>query len=109
MANGGTTLRVALGDYPHTLPLKRGEITSPWLKLEFVEVPRVDERAAAKSISAGAHAVAILFCHVWFLLGERVGASRTAYLAGAERDVWPGPWQATFPRAAGSRRRRRGW
>ena len=38
MANGGTTLRVALGDYPHTLPLKRGEITSPWLKLEFVEV-----------------------------------------------------------------------
>ena len=38
MANGGTTLRVALGDYPHTLPLKRGAITSPWLKLEFVEV-----------------------------------------------------------------------
>ena len=38
MANGGTTLRVALGDYPHTLPLKRGEITSQWLKLEFVEV-----------------------------------------------------------------------
>ena len=38
MANGRTPLRVALGDYPHTLPLKRGEITSPWLKLEFVEV-----------------------------------------------------------------------
>lgn len=38
MANGGTTLRVALGDYPHTLPLKRGEITSSWLKLEFVDV-----------------------------------------------------------------------
>ena len=38
MANGGTTLRVALGDYPHTLPLKRGAITSPWMKLEFVEV-----------------------------------------------------------------------
>lgn len=38
MANGGTTLRVALGDYPHTAPLKRGEITSPWLKLDFVEV-----------------------------------------------------------------------
>jgi 4,5-dihydroxyphthalate decarboxylase len=31
-------LRIALGDYPHTLPLKRGEITSPWLKLDFVEV-----------------------------------------------------------------------
>ena len=33
-----TTLRIALGDYPHTLPLKRGEITSPSLKLDFVEV-----------------------------------------------------------------------
>jgi len=31
------TLRVAIGDYPHTLPLKRGEVTSPLLKLEFVE------------------------------------------------------------------------
>jgi 4,5-dihydroxyphthalate decarboxylase len=31
-------LRVAIGDYPHTLPLKRGEITSPLLKLDFVEV-----------------------------------------------------------------------
>ncbi len=39
MANtGATTLRIAIGDYPHTLPLKRGEITSPWLKLDFVEV-----------------------------------------------------------------------
>jgi 4,5-dihydroxyphthalate decarboxylase len=37
MANA-TTLQIVLGDYPHTLPLKRGEITSPWLKLEFVEV-----------------------------------------------------------------------
>jgi 4,5-dihydroxyphthalate decarboxylase len=48
-----TTLRIAVGDYPHTLPLKRGEITSPWLKLDFVEVrpmhqafkPMVRERA----------------------------------------------------------------
>jgi 4,5-dihydroxyphthalate decarboxylase len=31
-------LRIALGDYPHTLPLKRGEITSPWLTLDFVAV-----------------------------------------------------------------------
>ncbi len=31
------TLRVAIGDYPHTLPLKRGEITSPWLTLDFIE------------------------------------------------------------------------
>jgi 4,5-dihydroxyphthalate decarboxylase len=39
MANtGATTLRIALGDYPHTLPLKRGEITSPWVKLDFIEV-----------------------------------------------------------------------
>ncbi len=33
-----TTLRIAIGDYPHTLPLKRGEIASSWLKLDFVEV-----------------------------------------------------------------------
>lgn len=32
------TLRVCIGDYPHTLPLKRGEVTSPLLKLDFVEV-----------------------------------------------------------------------
>jgi 4,5-dihydroxyphthalate decarboxylase len=32
------TLRIALGDYPHTLPLKRGEIASPWLRLDFVEI-----------------------------------------------------------------------
>ena len=33
-----TTLRIAIGDYPHTLPLKRGEIVSLWLKLDFIEV-----------------------------------------------------------------------
>jgi 4,5-dihydroxyphthalate decarboxylase len=32
------TLRIVLGDYPHTLPLKRGEITSPWLTLDFAEI-----------------------------------------------------------------------
>jgi 4,5-dihydroxyphthalate decarboxylase len=32
------TLRIAIGDYPHTLPLKRGVIKSDWLKLDFVEV-----------------------------------------------------------------------
>ncbi|MDI3468379.1 MAG: hypothetical protein OJF62_000442 [Pseudolabrys sp.] len=32
------TLRIAIGDYPHTLPLKRGEIVSDWLTLDFVEV-----------------------------------------------------------------------
>ncbi len=31
------TLRIAIGDYPHTLPLKRGAVTSPWLNLDFVE------------------------------------------------------------------------
>jgi 4,5-dihydroxyphthalate decarboxylase len=35
---GVTTLRIAIGDYPHTLPLKRGDIRSPVLKLDFVEV-----------------------------------------------------------------------
>ena len=39
MANGGeTSLRIAIGDYPHTLSPKRGEIASPSLKLDFVEV-----------------------------------------------------------------------
>lgn len=37
MAISPITLRVAIGDYPHTLPLKRGEISSPLLKLDFVE------------------------------------------------------------------------
>ncbi len=32
------TLRIAIGDYPHTLPLKRGEIKSDWLKLDFIDV-----------------------------------------------------------------------
>ncbi len=36
--NAPTTLRIAIGDYPHTMPLKRGEITSAWLTLDFVEV-----------------------------------------------------------------------
>jgi len=31
------TIRIAIGDYPHTLPLKRGEISSETLKLDFVE------------------------------------------------------------------------
>jgi 4,5-dihydroxyphthalate decarboxylase len=39
MANDGkTTLRIAIGDYPHTLALKRGQITSPSLKLDFTEI-----------------------------------------------------------------------
>ena len=38
MTDGPVTLRVAIGDYPHTLPLKRGEISSPLLKLDFIEV-----------------------------------------------------------------------
>jgi 4,5-dihydroxyphthalate decarboxylase len=37
MSTSPVTLRVAIGDYPHTLPLKRGEVTSPWLRLEFIE------------------------------------------------------------------------
>lgn len=37
MTASPVTLRVAIGDYPHTLPLKRGEVTSPLLNLEFIE------------------------------------------------------------------------
>jgi len=36
--NDIVTLRVAIGDYAQTLPLKRGKVASPWLKLDFVEV-----------------------------------------------------------------------
>jgi 4,5-dihydroxyphthalate decarboxylase len=36
--NDAMTLRIVLGDYPHTLPLKRREIMSSWLNLDFVEV-----------------------------------------------------------------------
>ena len=39
MANGGeTSLRIAIGDYPHTPPLKRGEVASPSLQLDVVGV-----------------------------------------------------------------------
>ncbi len=38
MSTSPVSLRVAIGDYPHTLPLKRGEITSPLLNVEYVEV-----------------------------------------------------------------------
>jgi 4,5-dihydroxyphthalate decarboxylase len=38
MSSAPVTLRVAIGDYPHTLPLKRGEIVSSMLKLDFVEM-----------------------------------------------------------------------
>ena len=38
MTGTPTTLRIAIGDYPHTLPLKRGQIASPWLQLDFIDV-----------------------------------------------------------------------
>lgn len=38
MTTSPVTLRIAIGDYPHTLPLKRGEVASPMLKLDFIEV-----------------------------------------------------------------------
>ncbi len=38
MSTSPVSLRVAIGDYPHTLPLKRGEITSPMLNVEYVDV-----------------------------------------------------------------------
>ncbi len=32
------TLRIAIGDYPHTLPIKRSKVMSPTLKLDFTEI-----------------------------------------------------------------------
>jgi len=36
-----TALRIALGDYPHTLPLKQGAIADPALRLEFSDIAPV--------------------------------------------------------------------
>ena len=36
--NDPPTLRTVLGNYPHTLPLKRGEVASPSVRLAFVDV-----------------------------------------------------------------------
>lgn len=38
MAKPLTALRTVLGTYPHTLPLKRGEVTSTKVALDFIEV-----------------------------------------------------------------------
>lgn len=38
MSTSPVSLRVAIGDYPHTLPLKRGEVTSPLLNVEYIDV-----------------------------------------------------------------------
>jgi 4,5-dihydroxyphthalate decarboxylase len=38
MATAPLTLRAVLGDYPHTLPLKRGEIVSPSIRLAFEDI-----------------------------------------------------------------------
>ena len=38
MAKSLTVLRTVLGTYPHTLPLMRGEVTSPKVALDFVEI-----------------------------------------------------------------------
>ena len=38
MAKSLTVLRTVLGTYPHTLPLLRGEVTSPKVALDFVEI-----------------------------------------------------------------------
>ena len=41
-----STLRTVLSDYPHTMPLKRGELTSPGLRLEFQDVEPVHKAFA---------------------------------------------------------------
>jgi 4,5-dihydroxyphthalate decarboxylase len=38
MTKSLTVLRTVLGTYPHTLPLMRGEVTSPRVALDFVEI-----------------------------------------------------------------------
>jgi 4,5-dihydroxyphthalate decarboxylase len=38
MAKSSTVLRTVLGTYPHTLPLMRGEVTSPKVAFDFVEI-----------------------------------------------------------------------
>ena len=35
-------LRAAIGTYPHTKPLKNGSVTSPRIRLDFVELPNVN-------------------------------------------------------------------
>ena len=50
MTSSPVTLRVAIGDYPHTLPLKRGEIGSPLLNLDFIEVKPADRPRRAGSL-----------------------------------------------------------
>ena len=38
MSESSTVLRTVLGTYPHTLPLKRGELTSKRVTLDFIDV-----------------------------------------------------------------------
>lgn len=106
MTDGPVTLRVAIGDYPHTLPLKHGEITSPLLKLDFIEVkpmhmaakPMVREHAydigevalvtvlQAKAYNKGLRllpaAMLSRFQHHTCLYNSARGALRPADLAG---------------------------
>jgi 4,5-dihydroxyphthalate decarboxylase len=59
-----TTLRIVLGDYPHTLPLKRGEIVSPWLKLDFIEVKPLHKafKPMAREHAYDASELALITC-----------------------------------------------
>lgn len=41
-----TVLRAVLADYPHTLPLKRGEVTDPAVRLDFQEIAPVHKAFA---------------------------------------------------------------
>jgi len=41
VAPQAVALRVALGDYPHTLPLKQGKLASPQLRFQFSPVQPV--------------------------------------------------------------------
>lgn len=44
--NPGLVLKVALGQYPHTAPLKDGRVLSELLKLEFADLPTINRAFA---------------------------------------------------------------
>ena len=54
MANGGeTSLRIAISDYSHTVPLTRGAITSPPLKPSVITDPESAARAWYGAVKRG--------------------------------------------------------
>ncbi|MEV0211583.1 hypothetical protein AB0H97_41025 [Streptomyces sp. NPDC050788] len=93
-------LRTVLGDYPHTAPLKNGDVESPRLRLDFVSVspihrafaPMVREEAYDLSELAVVTALqAIAYCRPVVLLPAVVAArfQRGCLIAHSSRPVRP--------------------